>query len=187
MRLIGTHLRSGGGSIAIIEETKKRKQDVFREGTQVFGTAKLVKVEDFSVKLEFQGKEEILELKQGGSGGGNSSDDPEKNEAENEFSIGEEELQNALGNLPKLLSQARAVPYFRNGKSIGMRLFAIRKSSLYEKIGLKNGDIIKSINDNSVADPSQAIELFKKLQSERAIYATVERQGKEIDLRLSID
>ena len=39
-------------------------------------------------------------------------------------------------------SRIRAVPHFEGGQSTGFRLFAIRQGSLFDKIGLKNGDIL---------------------------------------------
>ena len=186
LKLIGTHLKEDNLSIAIVEETKKRKQDVFRVGSKIFNTAELLEISSSTIKISYNGKEEILELKAGAS---IASDSKKSGKAEGttEFVIKEAELNAALNNLPVLLSQARAVPYFRNGKSIGMRLFAIRRGSLYEKLGLKNGDILKSINDNSLSDPSQAIKLFEELKSERAIYTTVERAGRDTDLRYTIE
>ena len=68
-----------------------------------------------------------------------------------------------------------------------MRLFAIRKDSMYDKLGLKNGDILMSINDNSLSDPSQALKLFETLKTEKSIYVTVERNGQQMDLRYSIN
>ena len=103
-----------------------------------------------------------------------------------EFSVAEDELSAALANLPQLLSQARAVPYFRNGQSIGMRLFAIRSGSMYEKLGLKNGDIVLSVNENSLSDPAQALKLFEQLKSERSINVKLERNSQNMDMRYAI-
>ncbi len=102
------------------------------------------------------------------------------------FSIADDEISSALANLPQLLSQARAVPYFRNGTSIGMRLFAIKPESLYEKLGLKNGDIILSVNENSLSDPAQALKLFEQLKTERAINVKLERNSQVSEMRYSI-
>ena len=68
-----------------------------------------------------------------------------------------------------------------------MRLFAIRKDSLYEKLGLKNGDIITSVNDSSLSNPAEALKLFEKLKSEREISVKLERNGEKKSLEYSID
>ena len=85
-----------------------------------------------------------------------------------------------------LLTQARAVPYFRDGRAAGLRLFAVKSGSLYEKLGLKNGDILKTINGSSLADLSQAMQLFEKLKSERSIGITLERNSEDKEFKYEI-
>jgi general secretion pathway protein C len=184
LRLVGTHLGQGD-PIAIIENTSRREQDVFQLNEQIFDQAKLVKVSTESVDVEYNGKIETLVLEEDKlSARTTSSSNPSADQTE--FSVDEGELNDALANLPKLLSQARAVPYFRNGKSIGMRLFAIRRGSFYQKLGMKNGDILKAVNGNSLDDPAQALKLFEQLRNERSIEVTVERSGEEKSLRYNI-
>ena len=79
-----------------------------------------------------------------------------------------------------LLTQARAVPYFKDGQSVGLRLFAIKTGSLFSEIGLKNGDILKDINGSSLADITQAIKLFEQLKQERSINLKLERGKQEV-------
>jgi general secretion pathway protein C len=67
-----------------------------------------------------------------------------------------------------------------------LRLFAIKTGSLYEKVGLRNGDILKSINGNSLGDISQALKLFEKLKEERSITLLLERAKKEREFRYTI-
>lgn len=188
LRLVGTNVGSNSSPFAIIENTSKREQDVFDLKESVFGQAKLVEVLQESVKLDRNGKIEILVLQESDQKSSSSGSGIESlNEDQTDFSVAESELEDALANLPRLLSQARAVPYFRNGKSVGMRLFAIRRGSLYEKLGLKNGDIIKEVNENSLTDPAQALKLFEQLKSERSIQVKVERSGQDTQLRYAID
>lgn len=191
LRLVGTNVSSNAASFAIIEDTKSKNQDVFDLNEMVFDQAKLVAVTQEHVKLERNGRIELLELDEGSgsssaSGGDSESSVQSLNADQTEFSVAESELTDALANLPRLLSQARAVPYFRNGKSVGMRLFAIRRGSLYEKLGLKNGDIIKEVNNSSLSDPAQALKLFEQLKNERSVYVKTERAGQDLELRYSI-
>lgn len=175
LQLVGVNL-SKGNEYAIIEDTARKQQDVFALNETIFGQAKLLEVFPESVKIETNGKIETLVLLEGSLGGGD--DDSSVGDGD-DFNVDEGELSEAMANLPRLLSQARAVPYFRNGKSVGMRIFAIRKGSLYEKLGLQNGDIIKSVNDNSLSDPSQALKIFEQLKDQRSINVQLERKGLE--------
>ncbi len=188
LRLVGASVTEGGEPFAIIEDTKKKEQDVFDLDESVFGYAKLIEIKPESVRLERNGTIELLVL-EAGEGGSitESSSGVSASEDGSEFTVAEDELSKALANLPRLLSQARAVPYFRDGQSVGMRLFAIRRGSLYEKLGLKNGDILTGINGNNLSDPSQALKLFELLKNERSINVVLERQGNSKELKYAIE
>ncbi|MBL7663197.1 PDZ domain-containing protein [bacterium] len=188
LRLVGTNINPKSPSTAIIEDQGKQAQDIFEINELVFNQAKLIEVAAESVKLEYNGRIETLLLTEGSKSGPDVASTPSASgdDSQTDFSVDEAELNQQLNNLPLLLSQARAVPYFRNGASVGFRLFAIRQGSLYEKLGLKNGDIIESVNDNKVQDPSQAIKLFETLRSERSISVKVERNGEGKTLQYQI-
>jgi general secretion pathway protein C len=189
LRLVGTNMNPGTGSFAIIENGANKDQDVFELNEMIFDQAKLVEIQPERVKLERNGKIEVLMLEDGTEGGGGSTgitSEASPGEDKTDFTVAEDELNGELANLPRLLSQARAVPYFRNGKSVGMRLFAIRAGSMYEKLGLKNGDIIKAVNNNNLSDPAQALKLFEQLKNERTIAVKTERNGQDLDLNYTI-
>ena len=95
--------------------------------------------------------------------------------------VNTDELNTEFENFPRLLTQARAVPYFGGGKFIGLRLFAIRRESLYEKLKLKNNDILQSINGKSLKDLSHAMDLFQQLKSEKTILLRLERNRQNIE------
>lgn len=182
LSLIGTFLTQGQEPYAIIEDKKKNEQEMFVIGDSVFSQATLKKIYLDRVEVERKGKLEVLRLDEiaGNAGAGiisTGSDD---------FVIEEAELDKGLENLPLLLTQARAVPYFKDGRSIGLRLFAIKTGSLYEKVGLKNGDILKTINGNNLGDISQALKLFEQLKSERSIGLTLERDKQEREFKYTI-
>ena len=90
-------------------------------------------------------------------------------------SVTAHELKEASKNKATLYSSFRLVPYFRRGKAIGVRLFALKPKSLAAKFGLKNGDIILSIdgvpasdiNDIPLALVAEPKEKLKVLKIER--------------------
>ncbi len=192
LRLVGTNVGKGAGAFAIIEDQNKNEQDIFSMNEQVFAYGKLIEISRELVKLQYPDRVDTLSLDDGKTAAaapvapGETEAEPATDDSQTEFAVAESELNDALSNLPLLLSHARAVPYFRNGQSIGMRLFAIRSGSLYEKLGLKNGDIITSVNDNSLSDPTQALRLFEQLKSERSITVKMERNGSGRDSHYSI-
>ncbi|MBX7145187.1 MAG: hypothetical protein K1X79_12100 [Oligoflexia bacterium] len=188
--LIGTFIVTGDGGTAIIEDQKKKTQDVFSVGDMVFGEAKLVEIQSDRVILDRSGNKEELVMEDLATDKGSSGPVEFKEGiafvSENEVLVQEPELDKALENLPLLLTQARAVPYFKDGKSIGLRLFAVKQGSLFERLGLKNGDILKAINSNPLGDLSQAIKLFETLKQERSINVQLERERNDREVHYQI-
>lgn len=182
LTLIGTFITSGQEPYAIIEDKKKKDQEMFLLGDSVFDQATLKQIYKDRVEIERDGGVETLFLD---DSLGDTSD-TSSGEDSDDFVIDEAEVDRGLENLPLLLTQARAVPYFKDGRSIGLRLFAIKTGSLYEKVGLRNGDILKTINGNSLGDISQALKLFEKLKEERSITLTLERAKQEREFRYTI-
>lgn len=185
VRLVGTTLTPGGRQIAILEDSSTKKQDAFTPGESIFSKATLKEVFVDKVSVEREGLIEFIELSDAERAPGDPNQSNIRADGGN-FVVPEDEVTAALSNLPVLLSQARAVPYFRNGQSIGMRLYAIKSGSLYEKLGLKNSDIIKQINNSPVNDPSKALKLFEDLKSQRSISVSVERDSQDVNLNYQI-
>jgi type II secretion system protein C len=174
LRLLGTFLSPSSAPVAIIEHTVRKEQDAFEPNSSLFGEAKLISISNSSVLIERDGNRESLVIEE--FAGGSSGSGARETEGDVErVTVAETDLDEALNNLPMLLTQARAVPYFKGGKAVGLRLFAIKGGSLFEKIGLRNGDVLKQINGNSLADFSQAMKLFEKLKQERSIKLELER------------
>lgn len=182
LSLIGVFLPGTDEPYAIIQDDKKNIQDVFSPKESIFGAAKLLTIFQDRVEIDRNGTKEVLIMDS--TTASKTVDSGASNE--DEFIVAEDELDKALENLPLLLTQARAVPYFKDGKAVGLRLFAIRTGSLFEKIGLQNGDVLKSVNGNSLADLSQAMQLFQKLKEERSIELSLERNMAEKQFKYQI-
>ena len=91
-----------------------------------------------------------------------------------------------MENMNQLFTQIRAVPHFQDGKASGFRLFAIKQDSVFEKIGLKNGDIVTRINGNELTDPARAMSLLQDLRNEGRITVDVNRNRQLTTLNYEI-
>jgi general secretion pathway protein C len=180
--LLGTFY-SARNSEAIIANKKTRTQEAFRQGETVFEEAELKAIYADRVELQRAGELEILYL---ATVGQSANAGVSASEVDETISIDGSDLEEALENLPLLLTQARAVPFFQDGQAVGLRLFAIRDGSLYQKAGLRNGDILKSVNGNSLADISKAAKLFEMLRDERSIVLDMERSRQARKVQYSI-
>jgi type II secretion system protein C len=82
--------------------------------------------------------------------------------------------------------QATALPATRNGQVIGFELSQIDPSSIFDKAGLIDKDIVKKINGIAVNSAPQAIKLLKSLKSEKNIILEYERNGQDAKIEINV-
>ncbi len=102
------------------------------------------------------------------------------------FHLQREWVDEQLKNFAQILQDARVVPKIKDGKTYFQFKF-IRKESMYQALGLVKNDIIVSINDTVIDNVTKAMGLLQKLQSEREIALTIEREGQNKVLRYYIN
>jgi general secretion pathway protein C len=95
-----------------------------------------------------------------------------------DYTIDRQMLDEQLADLTQLGMQARVIPNYRKGKYEGFKLVGVRPGSLYRAIGIRSGDIIRSINGSAINSPNKAMELFTQLKMSSTIKMEVERRGK---------
>lgn len=197
LKLWGVAVHTDGSSYCIIEDLTTHKQDLYRINDKVAGNAIVKSVEWDRVILDRDGQDEILELAsaQGVPSGRAAVATPVPNRPNNphiqqvgegQYNIDRSEVDAALDNMNQLFTQIRAVPHFEGGKSTGFRLFAIRQNSIFDNIGLQNGDIIQSINGTELNDPSGALALMQGLRSAGQLNVTVLRNRQTVNLQYNI-
>ncbi|QRK04653.1 general secretion pathway protein GspC [Archangium violaceum] len=100
--------------------------------------------------------------------------------SENDYEVPRSEIDRTLANLNDVAMQARIVPAFKDGQAQGFKLFSIRPDSIYSKIGVQNGDVIKRINGFELNSPEKALEVYTKLKEASRIEIELERNGSSI-------
>lgn len=100
--------------------------------------------------------------------------------SENEYEVPRAEIDKTLANLNDVAMQARIVPAFKDGVAQGFKLFSIRPDSIYTKIGIQNGDVLKRINGYDLNSPEKALEVYSKLKESARIDIEIERNGASV-------
>jgi general secretion pathway protein C len=90
---------------------------------------------------------------------------------------------------PSILDQVmRTVPSYDNaaGKLRGFRAYPGRNRAIFNKLGLKAGDLVTAINGTPLDDPQRSQDVFNTIQSSDHVTVTVERGGQKQDITLNI-
>jgi general secretion pathway protein C len=90
---------------------------------------------------------------------------------------------------PGLLDQVmRTVPSYDNaaGKLRGFRAYPGRNRAIFNKLGLKPGDLVTAINGQALDDPQRSQEVFNTIQTSDHVTVTLERGGQKQDITLNI-
>jgi general secretion pathway protein C len=80
---------------------------------------------------------------------------------------------------PEVLSQALIVP----NAGGGFLVREVQANSLYEKLGLRTGDVIRSINGQPVNNVAEVLQLYQQLGNASQISIDVTRGGRSETLR----
>ncbi len=96
------------------------------------------------------------------------------------------EVKKAFENFSDVIKQARVVPY--NGKDgAGFQIRSIRPGSIFQRIGLNNFDVIKSVNGQALTTYDQATSLFTAFRNEKEITLDIRRKNKDLKLNYTIE
>jgi general secretion pathway protein C len=85
-----------------------------------------------------------------------------------------------------MAEQVRIVPAYRDGQPEGFKVFAIRPDSLFSKLGIVNGDVVRRINGFELNSAANALEVYSRLQGASRIDVELERGGSSIRKSYSI-
>lgn len=106
--------------------------------------------------------------------------------SEGKWIVDQREVASNTENINQMLTQARALPYLENGKTAGFRISEIVPGSIYEKIGLQNGDVIQRVNAQDMDDPGKFFQLYQGLKEEKNITIDLMRAGQRQTLNYEI-
>ncbi|TVR04023.1 MAG: hypothetical protein EA398_03460 [Deltaproteobacteria bacterium] len=97
----------------------------------------------------------------------------------NEFAIQRDVLEEVANNSSFMQAQApQVVPTYRDGQPNGFRLQGVRGDSIFGRLGIRNGDVIQSVNGQVLDSPQRALMLYEQLLASGSVELTIERGGR---------
>jgi len=207
LELIGVSTSSTGKPPFAIIADRTGQQNVYSLGQTVPNAGKLVEVDKDRVIIDHNGTRIAINLpKQDMPGPVEAAqplappvvdDDADNSDQEaydpnvedlgdNRYKIPRETLDHSIGNLSQLLTQIRAIPNIQNGKTNGFALSEIEPGSVFDEMGLQEGDVLRSVNGQQMSDPGQAMQMMSALRNASQISIQVLRDGQPTTLTYQI-
>jgi general secretion pathway protein C len=200
LRLLGTAAALDASlSWAAVEDLDTRKHEVVKVRDRLKGKAEVVRIERKRIVLRNGGKLEELALdeetevaaKPRGRTGRrptarakpatrrNTAADRVKRLAENRFEVDRKDVADVAENPAALFSQARILPKYEEGAMVGVQLNAIKAGSLFEDIGIQNGDVITQFNGIQINSQQDSAQVLRELTQAQQFEVSVKGSDGE--------
>ncbi len=186
--LLGTVAGSNGEiSYAVIGDRSGREQELYREGDEVAG-ARLVKIMRTKVVLRVEDRDEVLAMENDMDGArsapaGKAWD--QRRSGTGASASGEavvlkrSEVDAAVRDMGRLMTDARLRPFFSGGDLDGVAISNIVSGSIFQKLGLRNGDVIREIDGRALRSPEDILNVYRNLESGSEVTVNIKRRGRE--------
>jgi len=154
LSLRGTVNAGMENAMAVIENTEKQKQKLYRIGNAIAGgvLSKILKEKAF---IRIGGSDYVLTMDS------TSSSEEEDGSA---VMVSRQDLKRALEDVKSFMSQVRIKPHIFDDGTGGLVAQDIRQGSLFDKLGFKNGDIIQDINGAVIKSPHKLAAIHEGLK-----------------------
>jgi general secretion pathway protein C len=191
-RLIGTITGPRDRSLALVEDETTRTAEFYKIGEMFMTQATVLVIERNRIVISRAGNQEVLAIYEEEISpltstssslppptlpSGNGPVEVRK-VAENRFEINRLAFEEVTKNLGTIMTQARIVPHFIEGKIAGYKIFAIKPDSIYTDLGMVNGDVLQKVNGVEIESPEKALQIISQLKTETDFQIDVVRNGK---------
>lgn len=209
IQLLGTSLLTSGRPFVIIQDQSGR-QSLYRNGDEIPGVGRLLEIEPsraivlhdghrVAVEIPRESSEPPPPVREPGFRRRLLKPEPEdlsaarpmplpgvRRLASNRYVLARSTVDADLQNPTPLFTQIRAIPNLQNGAAKGFRLSEIQPGSVFQQIGLQDGDLLTDVSGQPVGDPIRALAMLQTLRARSSVTLQVIRNGLPLQLYYSI-
>jgi general secretion pathway protein C len=193
--LIGTVVESKKSGFAIFRDNTGASagtEDFFYLGDNVFNYGKLIKVDSNSVEIIQNGQTHTLSIpyeKMTEPHRATQKPAAKKSKSsfarkisDKEYVLDSKRVQESIENPERILTDARLLPNFVDGKQEGFSISEVVSDGLYHSLGLKNGDVLLKVNGLEISNPEVAIQAMSALKGMNRVNLDIVRSGKNMSM-----
>ena len=172
MTLTGVAMRAVGGCALIV--VQGQPESAFCAGDEISPGVQLDSVQRDRIVIVRGGAREAVLMKDAeGTPGAAAAPQPIVQSAGDRQIVDRRQLQQQLGR-PEFLGQAVIVP----SPGGGFLVREMQPGSLYEKLGLRPGDVIRTVNGQPVSSMDDVMRLYQQFGSADRVLVDVQRGGR---------
>jgi general secretion pathway protein C len=191
LRLVGTVVTGTPElDLALIEDRDTGRQEFHHRGDRV-KQAVIKRILRHHVIINAGERDEVLTMEPEASGARPASPAETVASRPSQASgvairLDREEFDSSLLDLNDLMTQVRLRPFVEGDGPEGFLVSDIKAGSLFAKMGLESGDVIKRVNDQTITSTEQAFELYRSLMEEDGFALEIERGANRHELTYEI-
>jgi type II secretory pathway component PulC len=166
LALSGTVTGSPEVARAIIKDLKTGVLELYKVG-QIVAGARIESIEENSIVLVCDGQMTVLNLNIADSGRQlPSPQSPDETSKVAKTDLTTNKAQTYAQYAEALLSDAVIKPHFVKGRGEGLQITDLENINIAKNLGLKNGDVILSVNGHQLTSKQKAFQIFKKAKAQ---------------------
>jgi len=97
------------------------------------------------------------------------------------------QLDDTMRDPRQVLREVQLLPAMEGGRQAGFRANFVKEGSVVSALGLKTGDVLRSVNGISLDNPERLLGLYSSLQRARRFDVELERDGARITKSVELD
>jgi general secretion pathway protein C len=198
LKLVGTVVSDDPSlNRALIVNLIARTQGIYKEGNLINQTL-IKKVLSDRIIINFGTGDKILKMRDPFSiatrmqEGYNSASQPvnirnRKGTRHRSITLSRELVESALFDIKRALENVDVTSGVLFNRSTGFRITSIEPDTIYSQLGLRNRDIVLSVNGQKLIGPNQAENFFQEIRAGGSLDIKVRRRARTRHIHLTIE
>lgn len=184
LELLGTAVGNTKDPIAFIKDLTTGKQGIRRIGS-VIGDARIIEITFGEVILDNNGKKESLRLSKRALSWAGAEEETGAiiSMSSGEITVSRRGLRDEMGAIMNTLPKLKIKPYYEANKVSGMMIEGIDKDSIVAAAGIRDKDIVRSVNNQKIDSYQKALQVLHKAKNQPEISVDLLRDGQPANLR----
>ena len=107
-------------------------------------------------------------------------------QSDRNFTVQRSFLEEVMRNQEEIMRTARVIPHEENGRVVGVKTYGIRRNSVLGRLGIQNGDMVRTMNGFDLTSPDTALEAYTRLSGADSLSLSVVRRGQPLTIDYSV-